>query len=99
MKKMMMLPTRRRKRLSRFVGLSIALCLVGYLYPPSFQKPKLENNDTSTNVIRITAEGEKYVVLGKKRRATIRAFKGIYNHFIRRSRRAYQIESHRQRHA
>ncbi|KII92458.1 hypothetical protein PLICRDRAFT_50835 [Plicaturopsis crispa FD-325 SS-3] len=41
------------------------------------KRVKSESNDDSGDiVVRSTAEGEKYVDLGKKKRATVRSFKG-----------------------
>ncbi|KAG5641648.1 hypothetical protein DXG03_004542 [Asterophora parasitica] len=51
---------------------------------PLSKKPKAEKEDktkakdasSSTDLVKITPEGDKYIELGKKKRATVRSFKG-----------------------
>ncbi|TBU26457.1 transcriptional Coactivator p15-domain-containing protein [Dichomitus squalens] len=51
--------------------------------PPAIKKPRIptpdeeEDVDTSVFKVGVNSEGERYVDLGKKRRATVRQFKGV----------------------
>ncbi|KAM5530083.1 hypothetical protein V8D89_016249 [Ganoderma adspersum] len=46
--------------------------------PPSIKKPKIHAPDEDTGDVKtgVTTEGERFVDLGKKKRATVRMFKG-----------------------
>lgn len=76
-------PRRTSLRPSKFVQSPIPPIYATLIYIYAFeQKPRLTENENpdagadTTSLIRSTSEGDKYLDLGKKKRATVSAFKG-----------------------